>query len=162
MTALQQAASDFLARRRLAVVGVSRDPAEAANAIYRRLRRSGYEVYAVNPAAQEVEGDRCYPTLTALPVRADGVVVVTRPEVTEGVVEECIALGIPRVWMHRGMGPGSVSEAAVARCRECGVAVIPGACPLMYCEPVDVGHRCLRGLSRLTGRLPAPEPRPAA
>lgn len=156
MTALHEAAAAFLAGRRIAVAGVSRNSGEAANFIYRKLRDAGYDVYAVNPHAEEVEGDRCYPDLAAVPVRLDGVVAVTPPEATEEVVRACIDLGIPRVWMHRGMGPGSVSASAVALCRAHDIAVIPGACPMMFCEPVDVGHRCIRGLSRLTGRLPQP------
>lgn len=151
---LPQAVSDFLAGQRIAVVGVSRTPTEAANAIYRRLREAGYGVYAVNPRADEVEGDPCFPTLHALSVRPDGVVAVTPPDGTLEVARACVELGIPALWMHRGMGPGSVSEEAVALCRTHGVAVIPGACPMMYLEPVDLAHRCFRGLFGLTGRLP--------
>ena len=156
MNTLQQAAADFLAQRRIAVAGVSRNPAEAANAIYRRLRDAGYEVYPVNPSTVEVEGDPCYADLAAVPVRLDGVVAVTSPAATAVIAEECVELGIPRLWMHRGIGPGSVSESAVARCRAHGIAVIPGACPMMFLDPVDVGHRCIRAVSRLTGRLPEP------
>lgn len=137
------------------MVGVSRSPREAANAIYRRLRDAGYDVYAVNPKADEVEGDRCYPDLAALPVRPDGVVAVTPPEGTTAVARTCAELGVPKLWMHRGMGPGSVSEEAIEFCRAHGVSVIPGACPMMYLEPVDLAHRCFRGLFGLTGRLPA-------
>lgn len=157
MNPLQEAAGAFLAQRHLAVAGVSRNPAEAANAIYRKLRDSGYAVYPVNPHADEVEGDPCYPDLAAVPAPLDGVVAVTPPEGTESIVEECVALGVPRVWMHRGLGSGSVSEAAVVRCREHGIAVIPGACPMMYLDP-DVPHRCIRALWRVTGRLPEPVP----
>jgi predicted CoA-binding protein len=158
MNALQQAAAEFLAQRHIAVAGVSRNPSEAANLIYRRLRDAGIDVYAVNPSTDEAEGDACYPTLAAVPARLDGVVAVTPPAATAALVEDCAELGIPRVWMHRGMGPGSVSEAAVAHARAHGIAVIPGACPMMFLDPVDVGHRCIRGVSRLVGRLPEPVP----
>jgi uncharacterized protein len=150
------AAADFLAQRRIVVAGVSRDPSQPANLIYRRLREAGYEVYPVNPVAREAEGDPCYPDLAALPVRVDGVVAVTPPAATEALATACADLGIPRLWMHGGMGAGSVSEAAVETCRRRGVAAIPGACPMMYLEPVDLGHRCLRGIKRLTGALPRP------
>jgi hypothetical protein len=59
--------------------------------------------------------------------------------------------------MHRSFGTGSVSEEAVNLCREKGIEVIPGACPMMFCEPVDFGHRCMRWLLKVTGGLPAPE-----
>jgi len=162
MTAIRQAAADFLAQRRIAVAGVSRQPNQPANAIYRRFRAAGYEVYPVNPAAAEVEGDRCYPNLASLPVAVDGLVAVTPPAATETLAAECADLGIPRLWMHRGMGPGSVSEAAAALCRERGVAVIPGACPMMYLEPVDVVHRCARLWKEIAGSMPEPIPAPPA
>jgi predicted CoA-binding protein len=156
MAALREAVDDFLAQKRLAVAGVSRSTDQPANLIYRKLKAAGYEVYPTNPNATEVEGDPCYPDLKSVPVPLDGVVVATAPEVTEQVVRECAALGVGRVWMHRSFGQGSVSEPAVRYCQEHGIAVIPGGCPMMFCEPVDPGHTCIRWLAKVTGRLPAP------
>lgn len=146
---------EFLAEDRIAVAGVSRSGGEAANLIYRKLKSAGREVYAINPRAEEVEGDRCYPSLGALPVKVGGVVIATPPEAAEEIVGECAELGIGRVWMHRSFGRGSVSEAAVARGRREGIAVLAGGCPMMFCEPVDLGHRCMRWILGLTGRLPS-------
>ena len=56
MSSLREAADEFLAQRRIAVAGVSRDTKQPANLIYRRLRGAGYETFAVNPNADEVEG----------------------------------------------------------------------------------------------------------
>jgi predicted CoA-binding protein len=156
MNTLERAVADFLAQRHIAVAGVSRNPSEAANLIYRKFRASGYDVYAVNPSATTVEGDVCYPDLASVPVRLDGLVAVTPPAATAALVEDCAALGIPRVWMHRGLGAGSVSKTAVEHGRAHGIEVIPGACPMMFLEPVDVGHRCIRAVSRAVGRLPEP------
>lgn len=153
MARLDDAVEDFLAHKRLAVVGVSRSDG-AANAVYRKLRGAGYQVFAVNPKADEVEGDRCYRELRAIRGGVDGVVIATHPAVTDQVARECAELGVSRVWMHRSFGKGSVSETAVEFCRRSGIAVIPGGCPMMYCEPVDVGHRCMRWVLRLTGGLP--------
>jgi len=151
---LQQAVDDFLSCRRIAVAGVSRSANEAANAIYRKLRAAGYEVFPVNPNTEQAEGNRCYPDLGSIPGGVEAVVVATHPEVTDRVVRECAGLGIRRVWMHRAFGGGSVSEAAVRFGREAGLTVIAGGCPMMFCEPVDLGHRCIRWLTRLTGSLP--------
>jgi predicted CoA-binding protein len=147
--------AEFLRQKHLAVVGVSRDARQPANLIYRTLRKAGYSVYAVNPNTDAVEGDVCYPTLAALPHPVDGAVLATTPAVTERLVEECAQLGISRVWMHRSFGAGSVSERAAQLGRERGVTVIAGGCPMMFCEPVDPGHRCFRWLLRVTGKLPA-------
>lgn len=145
----------FLSGRRLAVAGVSRDTGQAANAVYRKLRGAGYEVSPVNPNAAEVEGVACHPDLGAIPgPPVDGVVVATHPDVSLDVVRQCAASGIPRVWLHRSFGTGSVSEAAVRECRERGVECIVGGCPLMYCEPVDLGHRCMRWWLGRRSRVP--------
>ena len=151
---IKDAAAEFLAQARIAVAGVSRDPNQPANLIYRRLRDAGHEVYAVNPNATEAEGDPCFASVAELPVHVDGVVVVTTPEVAEDVVAQCAAAGIQRVWLHRGMGPGSLSDAAVAACREHGISVIPGGCPNMYGETSDPGHRVMCRMLRATGKLP--------
>src|SRR5581483_1868702 len=127
MQKIKAAASEFLAGRRVAVTGVSRTPKEhGGNVVYRRLRDRGYEVFAVNPNADEVEGDRCYHDLSSIPGGVDGVVIATRPDAAEQTMRECAALGIGHVWMHRGPGAGSVSEAAATYGRDQGIAVIDG------------------------------------
>ncbi len=156
MPGLSEAVSEFLAQERLAVAGVSRDGNLPANLIFRKLRDAGYQVYAVNPRAEEVEGTRCYPDLASVPAELQGVVVATPPDATEAVVRDCVTLGIPRVWMHRSFGGGSVSGPAVEACRAAGISLIPGACPMMYVEPVDVGHRCFRWVLGALGKLPRP------
>ncbi len=164
MAAIESLVDDFLAQERIAVAGVSRTRNEAANGIYRKLRRAGHRVYAVNPNTDTFGGDPCYPDLASLPEPVDGVVIVTRPETSEQLVAQCVAAGVPRVWMHCLFGtkpPGlfsgpaakttSVSEEAVRMCEANGIQVIPGGCPMMFCEPVDVGHKCIRGLMRVLG-----------
>jgi len=146
---------DFLAARCIAVAGVSRDSRQPANLIYRRLRDTGHEVVAVNPAATEVEGDRCWPDLASVPGQVDAVVVATPPAAAADVVRACVGRGIARVWMHRSFGDGSVSAEAVTLCREHGIRVIVGGCPMMYCGKVDVGHRCMRWILDLRGRIEA-------
>lgn len=156
MSASEELIADFLAQKRIAVAGVSRNATgEAANLIYRKLRETGHGVVALNPRAEQVEGDPCYPNLAALPEPVDAVVAVTPPAETEALVRECDAAGVRRVWLHRSLGTGSVSEAAVAYCREHGIRVIAGGCPMMYCQPVDFGHKCMRWVLRITGKLPA-------
>jgi predicted CoA-binding protein len=157
-TPLDIKVNDFLAQKRIAVAGVSRDNSHhpVGNLIYHRLKSTGHEVFPVNPHMQTFEGDPCYPDLKSIPGGVDGVVVITRPEVTEQIVHECDAAAIRRVWMHQSMMQGSsVSTAAVEYCHEHGISVIAGACPMMYGANVDFGHRCMRRILQLTGGLPA-------
>jgi len=156
MSALQQAVDDFLSRKRIAVVGVSRDSAQAANLVYRNLRKANYQVFAVNPSATEVEGDACYADLKSVPGGVEAAMVVTTPQVADDVVRECAELGIDRVWMHRSFGKGSVSSAAEAFCRERGIAVIAGGCPNMFLPGTDFGHKCMKWMLKVTGGLPKP------
>ena len=151
---LKEAAQEFLNHRRIAVAGVSRDQANAANLIYRKLRESGYQVYALNPKTTAVEGDPCYPDLEALPEAVDGVVIATHPDASLEIVQACARLGVRHIWIHKSIGNGSLSEEAVAYCRTHGLHVIPGGCPMMFCEPVDFGHKCMRVVLGLTGGIP--------
>ena len=155
MSTLNEAVTDFLAQKRVAVAGVSRHRQSPANFVYRKLRDSGHEVFPVNPAATELEGVPCYPDLASIPGGVTAVVVMTPPAAAEGVVREGARLGIRRVWLHRSFGQGSVSAAAVAAAREAQLMLIPAGCPAMFCEPVDLGHKCFRWCLKLTGRLPA-------
>jgi predicted CoA-binding protein len=146
--------SRFLSGKRIVVAGVSRARSQAANAIYRKLRDSGYAAIPVNPRATEVEGVCCYPNLGSVPGAIDGVVVATPPAAAVEVIRQCGERGVRRAWFHRAFGEGSVSEAAVEECAALGVECIVGGCPLMYCEPVDVGHRCIRWWLAWRRRLP--------
>jgi len=151
---LKEAADDFLAQKRIAVVGVSRSSKEAANLVYRTLRSRGYEVFAVNPNAEEVEGDRSFHDLASIPGKVDAALIATPSDLAETVVEECARAGITRVWMHRSFGEGSVSRAATELGREKGITVIEGGCPMMFLPGADIGHKCMRWMLGVTGRLP--------
>lgn len=151
---LREAADEFLAQQRIAVAGVSRDPKQPANLIYRRLRDTHHDVFAVNPNADQVEGDPSYRSVIDIPDGVDGVVVVTPAEKSAAVVADCVAAGVPRVWLHTGIGRGSTSEEAVETCRANGIEVIPGGCPNMFGATSDPGHRCMRLLLRATHKIP--------
>jgi predicted CoA-binding protein len=145
MQTIQEAASAFLANKRIAVTGVSRHAENhGSNAIYRRLRERGYQVFAVNPNAREVEGDPSYADLKSIPNGLDAVVIATRPELALDTMRESAELGIKHVWMHRGPDAGSVSAAATEFGRQHGITVIDGGCPLMFGPTADFGHKVMR------------------
>src|SRR5437762_2169596 len=115
--AFETRVNDFLAQKRIAVAGVSRNQSHhpAANLIYQRLKKTGHDVFAVNPNMQTFEGDRCYPDLKSIPGGVDGVVIITRPEVTDRIVHDCSDAGIRRVWMHQSIGEEGVEYLAGGR-----------------------------------------------
>jgi predicted CoA-binding protein len=119
---------EFLDNRNIfAVVGASRDPQKYGFQVYRDLKSAGYQVYPINPNANEILGDKCYQSLEALPKKPDVVDVVVPPKVTEHVVEACQRLGITKVWMQ----PGSESEKAIKFCEENGVQTVHGVCVMI-------------------------------
>ena len=151
---------DFLAQKKIAVVGVSDKRETGCNLAYRKFKESGYEVSAVNPRIESFEGDPCYADLGSIPDKPEGVFILTNPKITDEVVQQCVDLGIQRVWMHCMMGtkPGlaasmtSVSKEAVRMCEENGITVIPGTCPNQFLKP-DFGHKIMRGMFRTFGFL---------
>jgi predicted CoA-binding protein len=170
MSKIDSLVEDFLAQKKIAVVGVSDRRETGCNLAYRNLKKAGYEVTAVNPRLTEFEGDPCYADLRSIPEKPEAVFILTNPEITEKVVEQCVDLGIKRVWMHCMMGtkPGlvrgmtSVSQGGVRRCRENGIAVIPGSCPNQFLNP-DFGHSMMRALWRALGFMKiSEEKRPGA
>ena len=156
MPKMKDAAGEFLADKRVAVTGVSRNgQSHGANVIYQRLRQRGYQVFAVNPNADEVEGDPCYHDLKSIPGGVDWVVTGTKPETANATVRGCRELGIKRVWMHQPpFGPGSVSASAADYGREHDMTVIQGGCPCMFDPTADPGHKVLRAMGRITGKVP--------
>lgn len=158
MAKIDELVKDFLAQKKIAVVGVSDKRETGCNAGYRRFKEAGYQVYAVNPRISTFEGDPCYPDLKSIPEKPEAVFILANPQVTEQIVQQCVELGVGRVWMHCMMGtkPGlgagmtSVSQEAVQTCQEQGITVIPGACPNQYLNP-DFGHKMMRVIFRTLG-----------
>lgn len=160
MSKIDPLVQDFLAQKRIAVVGVSDKRETGCNLGYRKFQEAGYVVSAVNPHISTFEGQPCYPDLKSIPDKPDAVFILANPQVTDEIVQQCIDLGIKHLWMHCMMGtkPGlaagmtSVSQDAVQRCRENGITVIPGSCPNQFLKP-DFGHSMMRVMWRTLGFL---------
>jgi predicted CoA-binding protein len=151
MSKLDTLVQDFLAQKKIAIVGVSDKRETGCNAAYKKFKESGYQVYAVNPRITTFDGAPCYPDLKSIPEKPEAVFTLTSPKVTEQIVQQCVDLGIRHIWMHCLMGtkPGlaaemtSVSQDAVQVCHENGITVIPGACPNQFLKP-DFFHSFAR------------------
>ena len=152
---INDAASEFLAKKRIAVTGVSRNTkGHGSNLVYQRLRQRGYQVFAVNPNAQKLEGDTCFHDLRSIPGGVEAVVIGTKPATADETMHECADLNIRHVWMHRGPGSGSVSKTAAEYGRQHGITVIDGGCPCMFGPTADGGHKVMRFMFTLTGNVP--------
>ena len=145
---------DFLAQKRLAMVGVARNPKDFSRGLFRDLCRRGYDMVAVNPMMSELDGQQCYSRVQDIAPPVNGVLLMTPPAVTQGMVRNCWAAGITRVWMHRGGGTGAVSQEAIDFCREKGMRVVAGYCPYMFLPTTPFFHRVHGFFMKLTGGYP--------
>ena len=158
MNKLESLVQDFLAQKKIAVVGVSDKRETGCNDTYKKFKENGYQVYAVNPRISTYKGEPCYPDLKSIPEKVDAVFILASPKVTEQIVQQCVDLGVRHVWMHCMMGtkPGlaagmtSVSQPAVEMCKANGIAVIPGSCPNQFLK-ADFGHAMMKGMWQLFG-----------
>jgi predicted CoA-binding protein len=142
---------DFLAQKKIAVVGVSRKKTKFGNAIYKELKQKGYQAFPINPHVTVFEGDTCYPDLLSLPEKVDAVVINVPPVQTEKVVREAKESGIKKVWLQQG----SQSEDAVKFCEENGIDCVSNECILMFVQPSAFIHRAHKWVSGVLGKLPA-------
>jgi predicted CoA-binding protein len=153
---LDQATIDrFLAGERIAVVGASDERSSFGRTVYEALRDHGYEVVAVHPSAPTVSGDVAYPDLASVPGRLDGAIVMVGPDRSPAIVRAAALAHVPRVWLFQGLGAkGAASPDAVHLAMDLGLEVVPGACPLMFLEPVGFGHRVHRMIRHANGSFP--------
>jgi len=140
----------FLAQKTLAMAGISRNPQAFSSRTFAELKGKGYRIIPVNPNAESIGGEKCYPSVGRLPEKPGGLLLFTPPSQTEAVVREAAAAGIRRVWIQQG----AQSPGAVAFCREKDLPAVTGRCILMFAEPVTSVHGFHRWIARLFGRLP--------
>ena len=155
MRSTREDIEDFLAQKRLAMVGVSRNPKDFSRGLFRDLRRRGSDMVPVNPRVSEVEGQKSYTSLQEIAPPVGGALLMTAPAVTDSVVRDCFAAGIMRVWMHRGGGTGAVNQEAVDFCRQKGMRVVAGHCPYMFLPGTPLFHRVHGFFMKLAGSYPA-------
>jgi len=160
MAKIDNLVQEFLAQKKIAVVGISDKRETGSNMAYKKFKQSGYQVYPINPRISSYDGETCYPDLKSIPDKPDAVFILASPKVTDQIVQECAELGVKHVWMHCLMGTKSglskgttsVSQEAVEVCRANNITVIPGSCPNQFLDP-DFAHKMMRGMWRMFGLM---------
>lgn len=145
---------EFLSQKRFAMVGLSRHPQDFTRDVMREFIRRDYEVVPVHPKTKVLAGRTCFERVQDIRPPVTAALLVTPPEATEQVVRDCLAAGITQVWMHRGGGAGAVSGEAVAFCRQHGISVIAGECPMMFLKPPAFIHRVHGFVKKVIGKYP--------
>ena len=146
---------EFLSLRRIALVGLSRDPKDFSRYVFREMCARSYDMVPVNPAASEMEGRRCFAHVQEIDPPVDGALLMTPSHATEQAVRDCADAGIRHIWMHRGGGQGSVSPGAVDFCRNQDIQLVEGHCPLMFLAHTPFFHHIHGFILKLTGGYPA-------
>ena len=146
---------DFLAQKRIALVGVSRNEKDLSRMLFREMCSRGYDMVPVNPAAGDVENKRCFAHVQEIQPPPDAVLIMTRAGDTERVVRDCAEAGVRRLWMHRAGGQGSVSPEAVEFCHNNGIRLVEGYCPFMFLSHAGFVHQFHRLVVRCFGNYPA-------
>ena len=146
--------NSFLGLKRLAAIGVSRNPQDFTRSLFKELKRRGYDLAPVHPDAAEIDGVRCYRHVGDIAPPVDGALLLTRPAVTEQVVRECAAAGIRAIWMYRATGAGAVNSQALEFCEARGIDVVAGECPFMFLPETQWIHRAHGYCRKLMGRYP--------
>jgi len=145
---------DFLAQKRIALVGISRHPKDLSVLLFEELCRRGYDVVPVNPNLSQVLGKSCFARVQDIHPPVEAALLMTSPEITDRVVADCAEAGVRRIWMYRATGQGSVTSNALAYCRERGIQVVPGECPLMFLPAAGTIHRVHGFVRKIIGRYP--------
>ncbi len=146
----QKSVNNFLSHKAIAVVGVSRDKKKFGYSAFKHLRDRNYTVFPVNPNLTDVDGIKCYPNLSSIKEKFDGVVLVVPPQQSEKVVKEAHNLGIKSIWFQQG----SSSDEALKFCEENNISVVSGECIMMFTEPVESIHKFHRWIWKIFGKLP--------
>lgn len=131
---------DFLAQKRIAIVGVSRNPKETSHVLFKEFVSRGYDMIAVNPNSTQINGWSSVARLEDLTSPPDAVLLMTSQAVMEDILHEWNT-GIRRVWIFGTSGKSKVSPIAVSRVRSMGVSVINGECPFMFLKDSAGIHR---------------------
>ncbi|MFC2076113.1 CoA-binding protein [candidate division KSB1 bacterium] len=145
---------DFLSQKRLALVGVSRNPKDFSRGVFRDLINKGYDVVPVNPNTAEIEGQASFPRLQEVEPAVDGAIIMTPAAAATTVVRDCAEAGIGRVWMQSPGGLGPAQKEAVDFCRDNGIQVVPGACIYMFLPETAFFHKIHALFLKLFGKYP--------
>jgi predicted CoA-binding protein len=146
---------DFLAQKRFALAGVSRQPKEFSRVVFREFRAKGYDPVPVHPDASEIEGAHCFARVQDIQPPVDTALLMTTAAVSGAVAEDCIASGVKRVWFYRGAATGTVNQQAIEQCRASDLHVIPGECPLMFLHRTGLIHRIHGWVKKIRGTYPS-------
>ena len=145
----------FLECKRVAFVGVSRDPQHFSRALFREFLAKGYDPVPVNPQAREIEGRKCFARLSDINPFVEAALLLTgAPGATDQAVRECQQADIRNIWIYKTVHDGDNHAQAMELARSRGTAIVEGYCPFMFLPHPALFHRVHRFMMKVTGSYP--------
>ena len=145
----------FLECKRVAFVGVSRNPQHFSRSLMREFIAQGYDPVPVNPQTGEIEGRKCFARVCDITPPVESALVMTgEPVTTDQMLRECNQADIRNIWIYKSVHDGENHEQAMEFCRLRGSAVVEGYCPFMFLPHPGLVHRVHRFLMKVAGNYP--------
>jgi uncharacterized protein len=141
--------NEFLDSQPIALVGVSRNPKKFGYTAFKELKEKGMKIVPVNPNANEILGEKVYPTLKDLPSEVKGIIIMTKKETTASVVREAMKAGIKQIWIQQM----AQTNEAIDELKGSDVNFITGECILMHYKPNSI-HKFHKAINRFFGMFP--------
>jgi len=148
------AIGDFLAAKRIAVVGTSRNPKEYSRSLFQELLRHGYDAIPVNPYVEELDGKKCFKSIKDILPAPERALLLLPEDKTEQAVIDCADAGIQHVWLHRHVAGGVSDTRAIFRAEERGLSLVTGFCMFMFLPRSPFIHKLHGGVMKLIGIYP--------
>ena len=148
---------DFLALKRIAVVGVSRNKKEFSHTLWQEFLQRRIQAVPVNPNTTELDGKPCFKSVADITPPVEGALIMVVGDATQAVLRDCVTAGIKKVWLYGGMAAKAASSPAnVKFCEENGLEAVVGYCPYMFLPGTGGPHGFHRFFKKLTGSYPKP------
>lgn len=145
---MDEPVNNFVEKKKIAVVGASRQGNKFGNTAARELQERGYEIYIVHPEAGEINGSATYPNLDAVKELAECAWVSVPAEKGDAVLRDAADAGFINVWLQQG----AESPELIALGDELGLELVSGKCILMYAEPVKSFHKIHQVVWKIFGK----------
>ena len=146
----KESINKFLEPKKLAIAGVSRNTKKFGYAIFNELRQKGFEIAPINPNTDEIDGIKCYKSVSEIPTEFEKLFIVTAKNETDIILKQAIDKGIKHIWVQQMSNTPETSKFA----KDNGIDLIEKECLFMFADPVSSIHKFHRFIRQVFGQMP--------
>lgn len=150
---MKETINSFVENKTIAIAGVSNRAGNFGLGIMTEIQQNGYTVIPVNPNHEIINEDKCYPSVKALPAEVENLIIVTNPERATQIISEALQSNIKRIWLHKGIGKGAVSEKNLEILKASKIEYVYGFCPMMFLGKAGL-HKFHFWMRKNLGKVP--------